>query len=155
MSDYVANHAREDWYQPGSLIRAPLADIIDADFNGAITGSWEDIHDSGGGDLHIAYTPPINCHVEVRLSITLSISAANSPVVIGLFNGGTGLKNTWCYPVINNAYVSQVVIWDGPLTANTAYDFIAKYYIITGGVTIKVLAPPEDTIMVLKAWAQP
>jgi len=153
----TGNMARDNYYQPGAMIPVFTSFYLPgADIQLDITGAWTTIVDSLAADFCIpTYTPPVDANAEVILSTLAAHSAANSAFIFGIFEGATLLLQTYTHAPINNGYVSNTTIWNGPLTAGTAYNFIAKYYNIAGGTHIHVMAGEYCTRLSLKVWRRP
>lgn len=153
------NHDKENHYKPGAMIHYESITMPGADVQLDIVGSWETVVDSLAADFRFpVYSPPVDSHAEITLTTASAHSAANSPYLFGIFDGGTKLIGGYLHVPTANGYSHDVFVWSNdtasPLLAGVNYNFIVKYYNITGGTHIHLWAG-LDTRLTLKVWRIP
>lgn len=154
MSDYVANHARGNWYQPGSLILLTSADITGAnDWTTASVSAWVELT-ANAKNLRVTYTPPINCIIEVWVQEIVKHTVDDTVISVGIDVNGNVLSAFRIPTGPKDIWKSGCCMYSFSGTALTVYTIKGVARHETAG-TLTAYQGSDLTRLDVKAWAHP
>ena len=150
----TGNMARDNFYQPGSLIFMDDADCDGtADPQFAI-GGYAIIINPTGNTMQVSYTPPCNCIPLVMLHANYYHSANNAAVGLRAYcNGIIDKRASGVTGTAGWSYDFMVVGYGSIMTKGTAYSFEGHYY--TGSNNIFVTRSPIYTYLQVMFFRAP